>query len=176
MSLQGEMSIRLGLPSAPLVEGPKLFIEFLQVYNAIKVLGYSLDSYTGAITAPYEDWAEIGLNSASVGNIAKIYIVFYETAEIGNTIAFDDISSIPMARLADTTYRARGVCTKATEAGDMGEVTLFGRFPLFPAGSLTPGLTYHQSATAGEIIPGPSANQAIGYAITDTSLFFNPSL
>lgn len=177
MSLEGDMSVRLGLPSLPLTEDQKLFDELLVLYNAVKSLGYALDSYTGAVTPPTGEWGSIGVNAARIGLISKIYITFYEDADVGNTVAFDSISTIPMARLAvQGTYPCRGFCAKDVSAGDKGEVILLGLFPEFPAASLVPGAVYYQSTTPGQIVPGPSTDQPIGYAITDTTLFFNPSL
>lgn len=175
MSLNREMSMNLGLPATPMTENKELFGELIRVYNALRILGYSLDSYTGALSPPAEDWPFLGAAGAGRGDRVIRYAVLYENVTAGNTVSFmADAGTFKVRKAVSGTYNCHGFVLKDGTAGAWAEVCLFGNFLEFAPGTLTIGATYHQSATAGLIAAG--GTQVIGFAVSDTQLFFNPQL
>lgn len=173
MSLDKELSFQLPLPQSPLTENQELFQELLRVYNAIRTVAYKLDSYTGAIPPPTDDFPELGNDIIRLNGMCKIYLPAYEDLVVGNTVyPFDDAGTTKARKAVSATAKARGFCSIAGLTGEMVEVTLLGLYPSFPAATLTPGTTYYQSATPGTI--GGAGFQAVGFALSDTQLFFNP--
>lgn len=172
-----ELSVNLGLPVSPATDDKKLFDELLPIYAALRNITAALDSYTGVIPPQEEYWGEAGAQIRANG-MAKVYVKFYEAADVGHTMSFIDVGGEMQVRKAQyPTYRCHGfVSNKSTAAGAVGEITLLGQFPTFPDNTLTPGSAYQQSATAGVIMPDSgAAYQTIGFALNDTTLFFNPS-
>jgi hypothetical protein len=156
MALNREQSVRTGLPASPLTENPDLFAEMLRVYNAIKIVIQALDDHTGEPLA-LECGEDIGY---------------------GKTVG---IKSDGKAWLADDGVVAcTGFCTTAGGGltGEFISIKLLGMFPAFPAATLTPGLRYYQSSTAGSIgvaASAPTWGQVIGIALSDTQLYFSPN-
>lgn len=171
-----EISVNLGLPTAPTTDDRKLFDELLPIYTALRNIASALDSYTGTVPVSESYWSEAG-SQIRVNGIVKIYVKFYEAADVGATVSFIDVSGEMQVRKAlHGSYRCHGFVSSNTAAGAYGEVTLLGQFPTFPDGTLTPGQTYQQSTTAGVIMPySGTSYQPIGFALSDTTLFFNPS-
>lgn len=177
MSLQKELSVNLGLPETPMTENKELFLELIKVYNAIKNLAYALDGYTGAIAPPTSDWSYYSNNIIRLNGQTKVYVPFYETMTIGNTVSFmNDAGTAKVRKAQDGSYVCHGFASTDTNAGDWGEVTLMGRYPNLSAGTLTTGAKYFQSGTAGLIGASGTGSQCIGFAMSDTALFFNPQL
>ena len=173
MSLPKELSFQLPLPQAPLTSQPELFQELLRVYNAIRLVAYKLDSYTGAIPPATEDFAQVETAGIRINGMCKVYLPAYEDLSVGHTVTFyDDAGTNKVRKAIDPTYRARGFCSIAGLAGELVEITLIGKYPSYPASTLTPGTTYYQSNVAGTI--GAAGFQAVGFALTDTDLFFLP--
>lgn len=171
-------SANLGLPAAPLTQDTELFYELLRVYNAIRVVMQSVDNNTGAVPPPEEYWNEVGFTRCTVGNMSKIYIQAYEDLAYGHTVGiYNAGGGVGKAAKAQDAVRACvGFCssTDGAKAGEYTEIQLYGLFAPFPAGTLTPGAGYYQSATAGLIGPSGTGTQFVGYALTDTQLFFCP--
>lgn len=171
-------SANLGLPAAPLTQDTELFYELLRVYNAIRVVMQSVDNNTGAVPPPAEYWNEVGFARCTVGNMSKIYIQAYENIAYGNTVGiYNAGGGIGKAAKAQDGVRACvGFCSApaGAAAGDFTEIQLYGLFAPFPAGTLVPGAGYYQSATAGLIGGSGTGTQCVGYALSDTQLFFTP--
>jgi len=160
------------------VQDQEMFLEFLKVYNAIHLAAAQLDYYIGAVSPDTGEWDQLGVTKLMVNGMCKVYLPAMEAMDYGQTVAFYDDAGTTKARLAlYGTYLCRGFCSvpNGVAIGDIVEVTLFGRFPPAPAGTYTPGATYYQSgSTAGSL--AASGTQKVGFAITDTALFFNPDL
>jgi hypothetical protein len=174
MSIQA-FSFDLGLPETPLVENLELYFELLKVYNALRNTASQLDYITGALTPPEGNWAELGVANATHSK-PKFYMEAYEDLSYGNTIEiFDAGSGVGQAKKG-TSGKVVGFCSAplGTLTGDTTEVTIFGMYPAFSAGSLTPGTIYGQSATAGVL--GAGFTQHLGFALSDTLLYFFPQL
>lgn len=172
-----EQSANLGLPAAPLTDNQELYYELLRIYNAIRIVMQAVDNNTGAISPPEEYWDEVGYTRFTAGNMAKIYIKAYEALSYGTTVGIYNDGGEGKAAKAQSGVRACiGFCSAVdgAAAGDYTEIQLYGLYPQFAAGTLTPGVGYYQSATAGVV--GASGTQVIGIALSDTQLFFNPQL
>lgn len=168
-------SENLGLPAAPLTDNAELYMELLRVYNAIRVVMQAVDNNTGAISPPEQYWNELGTARCTIGNMAKIYIPAYEPLVYGSLVGIHNASGVGKARKSVSGGLACvGFCSApdGADTGDYTEIQLFGMYPPFTAGALTPGAGYYQSTTAGVV--GTSGAQLIGYAISDTQLFFFP--
>lgn len=172
MPLENELSINLGLPQNPLTQNGELFTELKRVYNAINATARAVDSYTGVLGQPRDVWSELGVGQCSIGLNSKIYLEAAADLDYGNTIAIDSTGKAIKA----SGTNCIGFCTSSggVLTGEYTEIQLLGIYPAFPAGTLTPGNKYYQSATAGSI--GTSGSQVVGFAISDTVLFFNPQL
>lgn len=158
MSLDRELSVNLGLPAQPLTDDPKLFVELIKVYNAIKIIAAALDSHTGEPL-----YAEAG-----------------ESISYGQTVGISTADG-KVYKADDGVLMCIGWCKTAggVVAGDSVSIQHFGLYPELPAASLTPGTRYYQSSTAGSIgLVGtaPTWGQVIGFAISDTQLYFLPNL
>lgn len=172
-----ELSINLGLPLAPATTDRKLFEELLPIYVALRNVAAALDSYTGTVSPDPTFWGDAGAQ-IRVNGMAKVYARFYEDATVGQTMSFMASSGEVQVRKAQHgSYRCHGfVSQRNTAAGEYGEIVLLGQFPPFPAGTLIPGTTYQQSTTAGTLMPYSGTGfQSVGFALDDTTLFFNPS-
>jgi len=173
---QKGLSVNLGLPASPITTNNELFAELLKVYNAIRNLAAALDNYTGIISEPSSVWSQLGATRLLAGSNAKIYLVCSVAITYGQTVG---ITGAGQAALADDgVLRCIGFCSAPNGGGigDTIEVQLFGLYPPFPPASLTPGARYSQSTTAGAIGGFGSGVQTVGFAISDTLLYFNPEL
>jgi hypothetical protein len=178
------LSVNLGLAASPDVEDKRLFAEFTRIYNAITAVARALDSYTGALQANPADWPDIGTSEVLLHRLAKIYPIFDSAVLPGAMINVYNVAGVLHARLAsaaDGTKPARGFSTAAVTLGAVGEVFLFGLNTHISG--LTPGTLYYLSSTSltGQIVPAAPAVvgnlvQPVGFALSDTVLFFNPTL
>lgn len=170
-------SANLGLPASPLTNDQELFYELLKVYNAIRVVMQAVDNNTGSMQPPKEYWNEIGFTRCTIGNMSKIYMQANERLEYGNTVGIVKVGGVGKFKKAQNGVTvAIGFCTSqdGANAGDYTEVQTYGLFVPFAAGTLTPGAGYYQSGTAGMIGVAGTGAQFVGYALSDTQLFFCP--
>lgn len=169
-----EFSINLGIPAQPLAQNDEVNAELRIVYNTLRNIMRALDTYTGAISQPKDIWTELH-SQIRLNGVSKYYVPAFEGMNPGHTVAFYLDAGVVKARKADGTYRCRGFCSNpsAVLAGEIVEVTLLGAYSYFASGTLTPNATYYQSAAAGQM--AASGTYAVGFAITDKILFFNPT-
>lgn len=169
------ISFNLGLPDVPLTDNMELWKELLRAYNAIRQVAYQLDNITGALTPPAEDWTELGVGNATYSK-PKFYMPAYEDLSYGNTIEIYNAGAGVGKAKKGTSGKVIGFCsaTGGTLLGEITEVTIFGKYPSFAPGTLTPGTFYSQSGTAGVL--GAGFAQTLGFALSDTQLYFLPQL
>lgn len=178
-----ESSINLGIGIQPDVKNPELFIELYRVYNALRNLSYALDSYTGSLIPDEEEWPFLQLQQTNrQANISVIYVK-----------AFENISSGAVCKLTQNAGELVAINSNAASGDEVncfnaGGVTAgdFGRFYLPNCihggySGLTIGVTYWLSATDGAItstMPTTSGyiQQKVGYALSETELFFCPPI
>jgi hypothetical protein len=177
MSLPGEISTNLGLPATPFVTDPEMFSEFTKVYNAVRNLAKSLDAYTGIVGEEQAYWGEAGTTRCTIGLNSKIYVTAGETISYGSLVGIKSDGKAWKGQ--DGVVKCIGFSTAVSDvtAGSPVEIQLIGMFPTLPAATLTAGSFYYQSSTAGLIgLSGsaPTWGQIVGFAISDTKLFFNP--
>ncbi len=179
MALKNELSLNLGLPASTAVQDPEAAQEFNRLYNAIRVLARGLDLNTGALGEETSYWSETGVQRCTFGKNAVLYL------EAGEDLSYSNLVGIKSDGKAwkadDGVLRCIGFCNvkDGTVTGDFTEILCFGIYPAFPAATLTPGNFYYLSATAGTVGAagsGPTWNQVVGFAVSDTALFFNPQL
>lgn len=182
---QQELSMDLGLAFIPETANPIIFQELYVVYNAIKILAATLDSYTGVLTPDEELWPTVGTNNIFSQNANRIYVPFSETVTAGQLVTLYNNAGQLTAKLCGGVTWAgdcRGYMSLANTVspGNYGQVTLFGLHPL--VSGLTPGTIYYSSnTTAGSItstvpISSGENKQPIGFALSTGQLFFNPTL
>ncbi len=179
MALKNELSVNLGLPTATSVQDPELALEFNRLYNAVKLLARTLDLNTGALSEESTYWDQAGVSRYKFGNNSKIYLEAGEDLDYGSLVGIKNDGKAWKAD--DGVLRCVGFCsvTTGTLTGEFTEFQVFGVYPPFPAATLTPGNFYYLSSTAGELGAagtGPTWNQVIGFAVSDTSLIFMPQL
>lgn len=179
-----QLSINLGLPATPDVKDPTIFVELLRVYNAINAVARGLDTYTGALPALPEDYDYLGLSNLRDQNISRMYPIFDVDVLAGAMINVYNVAGVLHARLAnatDGTKPARGFAAATVTSGNRGEIVLLGLHPLLSG--LTPGALYYLSAVSatGQITSAAPATvgnlvQPVGFALSDTAIWFNPTL
>jgi hypothetical protein len=156
-NLSREQSVRTGLPAQPLTENPEIFSELVRVYNAIRIIIQAHDLHVGEP----------------------------QTFECGENIAYGQtvgIKSDGKVWLADDGVQpCHGFCNTPGGGltGEFVSMQIFGLYPEFAAGTLTPGARYYQSSTAGSVgLVGsaPATAQVVGFAMSDTQLYFMPNL
>jgi len=157
MALSREQSIRTGLPAQPITSNQELFSELVRLYNAVRILVQSIDQHTGE-----------PINLECGENIAY-----------GQTVGVKSDGKLWLAD--DGVLACHGFCNTpgGGVTGEFVSMQIFGMYPPFAAGSLTPGLRYYQSSTPGAIgvaATAPSSAQVIGFAMSDTQLYFMPNL
>ena len=177
MALPGELTVNLGLPSAPLTQNPELATELQRIYNAIRAVASALDAYTGVMTESSAYYSELGVSKNSFGLNAKIYLEAGEDLLFGNLIGIDPNGLCYKAE--DGVLQTIGFCSvvDGVTTGDYAEIQCAGVYPAFPAATLTPGTTLYTTTTAGVAgvkAAGPTWGQPVGFAISDTRMFFNP--
>lgn len=183
MVQQTKSSINLGIGIQPDVKNQELFNELYRVYNALRSLSYALDAYTGAIVPDEGEWPFLPLQQTNrQANVSVIYVK-----------AFENISSGAVCKLTVNAGELVAVNANASTGDEVhcfnaGGVTAgnFGRFyqPNCIHGGysgLTIGTTYWLSAIDGVItstMPVTSGyiQQKVGYALSDTELFFCPPI
>ena len=148
------LSMDLSLPAKPIVQTPELYSEATVIYNAIRILAQAFDDL-----------------------VNEILLVSFEAINVGQIVAIYNDAGVGKARLAlDGTYFATGFAANNTIAGQTARIKIRGRYPLFPAATLTPGAKYYLSnAVAGSITAG-ATTQAIGVAQSDTTLLWIPRI
>lgn len=172
-----EMSINTGLPALPGsgVKDQDTYSELLKLYNAVRniVLGY--DELFGLTNPDPSMLSQIDFSRCNIGGFSKIYKQAEVAINYGQTVGLLDKGSGIANAVLGTSGTTIGMCTNTggVTAGETCEILLIGISPAFAAGLLVPGNVYYQSATAGSIATG--GMQALGRAISDTRLFFNPS-
>lgn len=184
MASQLQLSVNTGLPAIPDTPDPVLFREMVRIYNAVNAIAFALDAYTGALPALPAEFADVGLSDILVQNISRFYPIFDDTVVAGAMCHVYNVAGVLHARLAsalDDTKPARGFATAAVTATNRGELILLGRNSYLSG--LTPGDLYYLSEVSltGQITnaaPATSGNlvQPVGYALSDTSIWFNPTL
>lgn len=171
MSLSNEISFNLGLPATPITTDNELFMELNRVYAAIRAVAYRLDSTTGGLSPEGSLWTEVGSGNLTAAN-PKFYMEAAVDLTYGNTI---QISSAGLAEKG-TDGKVVGFCSVpgGVLTGEVTEVTVIGMYPAFPPTTLTPGVFYVQSGSAGQV--GNVGTQKLGFAVSDTQLYFMPQL
>lgn len=152
-------SINLGLPQLPSIpeSHADTYEELLRVYAAIQTL----------------------LTEATQST--RVICTFDETVTAGQAVSFYTVAGTLRARLADATDNTRpcvGFSTYATSATATGEVQCTGLN--INLSGLTPGALYYLSETSGAItatkpVGAGKIVQPIGWAISTTTLLFNPN-
>jgi hypothetical protein len=177
MALPGESSINLGLPASPIVQSPELAVELQRVYNAIRAVASAVDAYSGVLPESATYYSQLGVSKVSFGLNAKIYLEAGEALDYGNLIGIDGNGLCYKAE--DGLLQTIGFCSAVDGVvlGEFAEIQLCGIYPEFPPATLTPGSTLYTTATPGVMgvkAAGPTWEQPVGFAISETRMFFNP--
>ena len=171
-------TINLGLPAIPEPADPKSFGDFLRVYNALRILSITVDSYTGAKGQDPQYYAQTPPAASILSqNSLRMYAKFGVAITAGQAVYLYDVAGVTTVGLASALTTAkpmRGWCSTTTAADSYGEVMLGGLMPLT---GLVLGATYYLSNTAGGISIGPgTTSQKVGFAVDTTHLFVQPQL
>lgn len=189
MAQPQQYSTNLGIGQAPDIDQakyPTIYADLLRVRNAIRALQAALDTYTGALGEDPTYWDQVSSSSGvRLQNISRVYLEAGEPISYGASVHFYNVAGTLKARNAnatDNTKPCRAYCSVSggVSTGDFGEFILFGLHTGFVG--LTPGDEYYLSAATpggyAASAPGVVGNvvQKIGYALSDTVLFFEPVL
>lgn len=176
MAQKRELSFQLGIGTSysGAVADPEAAAEFTKLYNALNLVAYKLDEYTGAIAAPTGDRPY--LNPQTVNKAAGVNRLYGEATVAlvtGTIVNFTVDGKLEKATVANG---AHCIVLEDTALGDFAPVARNAVLNAFAG--LTPGKIYYQSPTvAGGITLTISAGQtkrAVGFAINYTTLAFYP--
>lgn len=179
-----QLSVNLGLDSLPNPVDPKFFTDFLRLYNAVNNLAAALDQYTGPLQYDTSLWGSLTpANTLWTAGANRLYLPTLDNLTAGSMASIVNSGGTYKAQLAGGPPAWKGDCrgysTGVYNAAGNAEIILFGLCSV--VAGLTPGTTYYVSnITAGSftsVTPAVAGNriQPIGYAISPTTLFFNPS-
>lgn len=173
-----QLSVNLGLDIMPQSQDPDNQYDLFRLYNAVKILAFALDSYTGSLGAEVSEWSTVGASRIKTQNLSRLYVQFTETVSPGMIVTLYNNSGVLAAKKAGGSVwqgLANGFVLAGVNSGSFGEVFLSGVNSSLTG--LTPGSTYYTSAaTPGLISSGASSPniQEVGIALSTSELWFNP--
>lgn len=180
-----QLSTNLGLDQLPVTDDQKEFDQLFRIYNAIKAVASNLDTYTGAMQYDSSLWSVLtpALTLWTSG-ANRLYLPTSDILVAGDMVSIWNNAGVMTARKAGGPAWIGGDCkgysTGIAAAGARCEIILFGLCPYVTG--LTPGATHWVSngLTGAFTAVKPAVNgnkiQPIGFALTSTTLFFNPSV
>ena len=188
MANKNQFSTNTGLtvlPEFPQTENPAIWQDLLAIRQAIKSLQGTLDLYTGALTEDVQYWGQVApAQTIRTQFISRLYVKASEAISYGQLVHLWNDGGICKARLAsatDATKPTRAYCTipAGVAAGAFGEFNVLGASSIYSG--LVPGTPYYMAVTPGAITavaPSGGGNlvQPVGYALSTTTLYFNPRL
>jgi len=144
----------LALPAKPLTQDPKLYIELVIVYNAIRLLAQAFDDI-----------------------VNEVILTAFEGINAGQLVAvYNDAGTGKLRKALDPTYFCIGWAGNTVSAGQSCRCIIRHRFPELPGGTLTPAAKYYLSAAVAGAITLTPGNQLVGIAQSDTTLLWKPQL
>lgn len=177
-------STNLGLEQLPEFDQrkyPSIFNDSIRIRTAINTLQAALDKYTGALPLDSKLQGQVGAReSVRLGDITRFYVTTSAALSYGQMVELYNVAGSLRARKASaaspsTKAKAFVSSTGTIASGELAEVKLLG--VLSGLSALTPGASYYLSDTAGYISSTPGTNlQYLGFALSATELFFNPTL
>lgn len=188
MAGKDQYSTNLGLSVLPEIDQkqhPQIFLELSRIRTALKSLQGALDTYTGALGEDPKYWDQARVSDTTrIQNISRVYAVAGEDISLAQMVTFTNVAGVITAFLANATNATkptRAFCSvpSGVLSGAFGEFIICGVNPYYSG--LTPAATYYLHTTSGQIsttAPATVGNivQEIGYALSSTSLWFNPVL
>lgn len=188
MALKDQYSTNLGIGDLPEFDQnkyPGIWADSLRVRNALRVLQTAVDNYTGAFPEDPQYWPNTKPSTLTrVQNISRVYAQAGEAIGLAQVAYFKNVAGVLTAFKAnstDGTLPARAYCStpSGVAVGLFGEFILLGVNPYY--GGLTVGALYYLHTTSGQIsstppFTGGNIIQPVGYALSATDLWFNPTL
>lgn len=181
-------SIDTGLPNTPdladIQTPQKLAMTFIEMFNAMQILGQAIDAYTGNTPAGPDTSAQPAESTVLIGNTTNFWCNASTALPAGYLVTIFNVSGVTNAKLANAASgysgTAMGLTMAAADINTPVQVMLIG---LFNFGSgVTPGTMYYLSdAVAGGIAAAAPSTaghlvQPVGFGIDTESVFINPSL
>ena len=170
-----ELSFNLGIPPTPTTSDDELFNQLLPLYQAVNTLAYNLDLYTGnvrkkaGLSLPEQLTAPTIITATLTENVTRGSLLHLSRS--GTTLIAYKAGGAGVA--SNLTH---GVADSAGSVNDVIPVILFGYLNGHITG-MTPGASYYTS----DSVTGAASNgaalgnrQPIGFALSDTTFFFNP--
>ena len=174
-------SINSGLPNIPEPPDPAFFAEFAKLYNAIRNIQIAIDTYTGALAQESQYFSQVTpTDTIRSQNMVRLYVKLGVAIAYGQTVHLYNNAGVLTAELATAVSSAKpchGWCSTVGGgiAGGYAEVMLGGLCTAISG--LTPGATYYQANTAGNIAnTAGTFSQKIGFALGASLLYMNPDL
>jgi hypothetical protein len=168
-------SVNLGLGDTPGVKDPELFAEATKIYSALKNLALNLDNALGLSLYDDVDRENISPIQTIKSDLQnKLYVTYNVPITAGKTVGFIN-SGGELQAVLGTSGTVRGVAVETKNAGEKGLVILFG---LWVTSGIVIGDVYYASSSGAitRTAPAVGSRQPIGFGISDTAIFFNPSL
>lgn len=169
--------------SAPSNLPPEVQAALEPLYVALQQMIYTFNNNCGVSSQNPADWTLFAGNPFTVlaSNMGRMYVRASEAIQAGAMCSFHDVSGelqVRNANATDNTKPCQGFCNVSggIAAGNVGEIIIGSG--LCPISGLTRGQSFWLSTSNGQITAGrPSAGgnieQYVGFALSDTILFFN---
>lgn len=174
-----ELSFSLPIGTTPeQVEDQATNIELYKIYNAVNLLAFLLDSYTGAAPVAQGDRATVPVSQSSrLAQVNSGYAEAAVTLLAGDLVHFDSTGKMVKAQSTGThLLKCQALVLEDTPSGTYGKYILSGVTTVISG--LTPGAYYFLSTAAGFLGAGaPAAGntlQYLGFAISSSQFYFNP--
>jgi len=176
MTNKRELSFQLGIgtSASSAISDPEAAAEFTKLYNAVNLLAYKLDEYTGSIAAPASDRPYLTPQAVNKSaGVSRLYGEATVALVVGAIVNFTSSGKLELATVANG---AHCIVLENTAVGDFAPVARNAVLTAFAG--LTPGKIYYQSPTvAGGItllVPSGQIKRAVGFAVNSSTLAFYP--
>lgn len=164
-----EYSVNLGLDLSPISKDPENLGDLYRLYNAVKLVMSAVDSYTGILGAPNDQWSTIGADFITSQNSNRHYAQANVAISGGAICGLNSAGKIVLAVAGGVV----GWAPFSIASGDFGEIRLFGVHKA--VAGLIPGTTYYASAGTPGAITTTVTEQKVGVALAADRLFFRPN-
>lgn len=182
-----DSNIDLGIGQIPdlsnlLTDPTKLDFSLIQIYNALGILQQALGTTTGIDQPDPSAWATTGATSSvQLQNLSILYLNAGVNINQGQLISIDSGGNAILANASNGTKPCRAICNGNVTSGTAGQFIMLGAIGFFATGTFVPGDTYYLDITDGSYTvtkPTVTGNlvQAIGFAVDNATLIFNPDI
>lgn len=176
MSAKRDLSFQLGIGTSPsaLIEDPELAAELLKIYNAVNLLAYKLDEYTGSISAPVGDRPYLKpVNANRAAGVNRLYAEATVDLVAGAIVAYNSSGKLVKSTPA---LGAQGVVLENTSTGNFAPIAVNAVLNYY-TGLIAGNYYYVSPSVPGgitNVAPVAGSRRLVGFAVDTFTLAFYP--